>query len=67
MTTVLITDAGTGFGHEVSLRMAEKALMSLLAWKLLHKSTCFQKKPENRGISARQETRCDQRWVSAKD
>ncbi|MFT8718035.1 SDR family oxidoreductase [Acetobacter sp.] len=55
MTTVLITGAGTGFGHEVSLRMAEKGFDVIAGVEIAAQVFTLSEEAKKRGVSLRVE------------
>lgn len=55
MTTVLITGAGTGFGHEVSLRMAEKGFDVIAGVEIAAQVFTLSEEARKRGVSLRVE------------
>ncbi|NHN90822.1 SDR family oxidoreductase [Acetobacter sicerae] len=55
MTTVLITGAGTGFGHEVSLRMAEKGFNVIAGVEIAAQVFTLSEEARKRGVSLRVE------------
>lgn len=55
MTTVLITGAGTGFGHEVSLRMAEKGFDVIASVEIAAQVFTLSEEARKRGVSLRVE------------
>lgn len=55
MTTVLITGAGTGFGHEVSLRMAEKGFDVIAGVEITAQVFTLSQEAKKRGVSLRVE------------
>src|SRR3974390_1450885 len=55
MKTVLITGAGTGFGHEVSMRMAKKGFDVIAAVEIYAQVQTLKREAAARGVSLRVE------------
>jgi NAD(P)-dependent dehydrogenase (short-subunit alcohol dehydrogenase family) len=55
MKTVLITGAGTGFGHEVAMRMAEKGFDVIAAVEIYAQVQTLKRQAAKRGIALRVE------------
>ena len=51
MKTVLITGAGTGFGHEVAMRMAEKGFNVIAAVEIYAQVQTLKRQAATRGVS----------------
>jgi NAD(P)-dependent dehydrogenase (short-subunit alcohol dehydrogenase family) len=51
MTTVLITGAGTGFGHEVAMRMAEKGFNVIAGVEIYAQVQTLKRQAAARGVS----------------
>ena len=51
MKTVLITGAGTGFGHEVAMRMAEKGFHVIAAVEIYAQVQTLKRQAATRGVS----------------
>ena len=51
MNTVLITGAGTGFGHEVAMRMAEKGFHVIAAVEIYAQVQTLKRQAATRGVS----------------
>jgi NAD(P)-dependent dehydrogenase (short-subunit alcohol dehydrogenase family) len=51
MKTVLITGAGTGFGHEVAMRMAEKGFDVIAAVEIYAQVQTLKRQADARGVS----------------
>jgi len=51
MKTVLITGAGTGFGHEVAMRMAEKGFSVIAAVEIYAQVQTLKRQAATRGVS----------------
>src|SRR5215470_4259586 len=51
MKTVLITGAGTGFGHEVAMRMAEKGFYVIAAVEIYAQVQTLKRQAAERGVS----------------
>jgi NADP-dependent 3-hydroxy acid dehydrogenase YdfG len=55
MKTVLITGAGTGFGHEVAMRLAEKGFDVIAAVEVYAQVQTLKRQAVARGVSLRVE------------